>query len=409
MSTAIIHKRTSVSGRSPTTASLEYGELAVNTYDGKIFFKYNDGSGDVLATLREISTYSIDDLSDVDLSTAPTSGQVLKWNGSNWVAADDVDTTLTLGNESIGSLGDVDLTGITNGQVLKWDSANSKFIAADDTDTDTGILYTDLSATNASASGSGSLAYNNTNGVFTFTPPDLSSYLTTIDLTSESIDELSDVDTSTVAPTNGQALLWNGSAWAPGTVSTGSGTITWSGGNIEGAVFTYTLSSDTTTVSGADDNGNTLLFNGTAVTVYVNGVRLVNSDDYTASSGTTITFQETIFSGSIVEVIANESLNSDEVSISTTNATAVYTASATKVRSVKLIIQMSHSTGGYHVTEVLVIHNGSTTYDTEYGTIFSSNSLGTVSSQINAGNLEVLVTPVSANTDVRCKVLSIDI
>jgi len=108
MSTAIIHKRTSVSGRSPTTASLEYGELAVNTYDGKIFFKYNDGSGDVLATLREISTYSIDDLSDVDLSTAPTSGQVLKWNGSNWVAADDVDTTLTLGNESIGSLGDVD-------------------------------------------------------------------------------------------------------------------------------------------------------------------------------------------------------------------------------------------------------------------------------------------------------------
>jgi len=39
-----------------------------------------------------------------------------------------------------------------------------------------------------------------------------------------SIDDLSDVDTSTVAPTNGQALVWDGTAlvWEPGTVS-GSG------------------------------------------------------------------------------------------------------------------------------------------------------------------------------------------
>ena len=42
-----------------------------------------------------------------------------------------------------------------------------------------------------------------------------------------SIDDLSDVDTSTVAPTNGQALVWNSTnnEWEPGTVS-GSGTVT---------------------------------------------------------------------------------------------------------------------------------------------------------------------------------------
>jgi len=33
------------------------------------------------------------------------------------------------------------------------------------------------------------------------------------------IDDLSDVDTTTVAPTNGQALIWDGSQWEPGTVA----------------------------------------------------------------------------------------------------------------------------------------------------------------------------------------------
>jgi len=40
-------------------------------------------------------------------------------------------------------------------------------------------------------------------------------------INSESVDELSDVDTSTVAPTNGQALIWNStdSEWKPGDVA----------------------------------------------------------------------------------------------------------------------------------------------------------------------------------------------
>ena len=41
----------------------------------------------------------------------------------------------------------------------------------------------------------------------------------------KSIDLLSDVDTSSAAPTNGQALVWDagGSKWKPGTVSSGGG------------------------------------------------------------------------------------------------------------------------------------------------------------------------------------------
>ena len=50
------------------------------------------------------------------------------------------------------------------------------------------------------------------------------SLTSTVSLSSFSIDTLSDVDTSSVAPTNGQALVWNNSTsvWEPGTVATGA-------------------------------------------------------------------------------------------------------------------------------------------------------------------------------------------
>jgi len=45
-------KRTSISGKVPTVSNIELGELAMNTYDGRIFFEKNDGS----ATVQEILT-----------------------------------------------------------------------------------------------------------------------------------------------------------------------------------------------------------------------------------------------------------------------------------------------------------------------------------------------------------------
>lgn len=45
-------KRTAVSGKVPTTSNLELGELAMNTYDGRIFFEKDNGT----ATIQEILT-----------------------------------------------------------------------------------------------------------------------------------------------------------------------------------------------------------------------------------------------------------------------------------------------------------------------------------------------------------------
>lgn len=137
MANTVVLKRSAVEGKSPTTSDLALGELAINTYDGNLFFK-KDVSG--LETILSVATLtgsqtlsnktlsgftltgpivtsgnagtngyilvsagsgaapqwqantsgSLDGLTDVVISS-PESDQVLKFNGSIWVnAASDV-------------------------------------------------------------------------------------------------------------------------------------------------------------------------------------------------------------------------------------------------------------------------------------------------------------------------------
>ena len=82
--------------------------------------------------------------------------------------------------DSIGELTNVNLSGISNNQILKWDSDQGMFIAAADVSGGGGgggLTYADFSVSVAAA-GSANLSYNNLTGVYTYTPPDLSSYLT---------------------------------------------------------------------------------------------------------------------------------------------------------------------------------------------------------------------------------------
>ena len=92
------------------------------------------------------------------------------------------------------------------------------------------------------------------------------------DISGNSIDDLADVDTSTAAPTNSQALLWNGSNWVPGDISTLDAvrldaedkTITYTDGNVTAvtglevqASITYNLDGTVNTVS-KTSNGTTV-------------------------------------------------------------------------------------------------------------------------------------------------------
>lgn len=63
-------KRTSVSGKVPTTATLELGELAINTYDGKIYFEKDSGTPSIeeIVTTNSTTTGSIELIGSVTAS-----------------------------------------------------------------------------------------------------------------------------------------------------------------------------------------------------------------------------------------------------------------------------------------------------------------------------------------------------
>jgi len=113
-------------------------------------------------------------------------------------------------SESIGNLSDVDTTGVANNSILKYNSTSGNWEIG--LDTDTGIVYTDLSVgAEGTPSGDGSLAYNNTTGEFTYTPPTASGLGALEDITGESIGDLSDVTFASLA--SGDVLSYNGANW----------------------------------------------------------------------------------------------------------------------------------------------------------------------------------------------------
>ena len=59
----------------------------------------------------------------------------------------------------------------------------------------------------------------------------------------------------------------------------------------------------------------------------------------------------------------------------------------------------------YHSTEINVLHDGSTAYITEYGTIFSGSSLATFDATISSGNL-LLQATMGSNSSATIKVMS---
>ena len=76
---------------------------------------------------------------------------------------------------------------------------------------------------------------------------------------------------------------------------------------------------------------------------------------------------------------------------------AVDTFAVATYRSSKYIVQITQGTN-YQVSEILVIHNDTTTTMTEYGMMNTNGSLGTFATDINTGNVRLLVTMGSATS-----------
>jgi len=97
-------------------------ELESHLTDVSDVYTNNDGS----LTDDDLSDNNLTDLSDVSIST-PSSGQVLKYNGTAWVnGVDDTgtDSADDLSDNSISDLSDVSVSSPSDGEVLTYDSAS---------------------------------------------------------------------------------------------------------------------------------------------------------------------------------------------------------------------------------------------------------------------------------------------
>lgn len=89
--------------------------------------------------------------------------------------------------------------------------------------------------------------------------------------------------------------------------------------------FTYTVSSSTTTITGNDDSGDSLIYDAPYIDVYLNGVKMVNGTDVTVTSGTSIVFANPIgTSGTdVVDVVTFGTFNLASFSIGDANDVSI--------------------------------------------------------------------------------------
>ncbi len=221
--------------------------------------------------------------------------------------------------DSIGAIGNVNAIGAAEGQILKFDSASQKFILASD-------------ATGGGGGGSGTVDSAQTISLIEATVD--SDYIgTKVDFTrGEFVNEKSQYTAtaaqsvfnhSSIDPThldvylNGVLQVVNDDytantsavTFTAGVDSGYSVTIVEKRGRVatqRGLVeskYYFTTPTPITAITGTDDNGITLDYSDGFLDVYLNGILLKDSDDYSTNAGTTVTLVSATDSNDLVTLI----------------------------------------------------------------------------------------------------------
>lgn len=72
----------------------------------------------------------------------------------------------------------------------------------------------------------------------------------------------------------------------------------------------------------------------------------------------------------------------------------------TTYRSVKYEVQISWNSE-YHLTEIRLVHDDTEAYMTQYGEMYTIDSLGEFDADVQSGNLRLLFTPINNNTSIK--------
>ena len=315
-------KRSSTQHKVPGTSDVALGELAINTYDGRVFFKKNDGSDSIehIVTTDSITTGSISLTSKLTSATLTLSGlsaqnseaTSLMINGSGVVG------TRELGSNAFNSTGFTTNTGTVDTSGTPVDNDFAKFTDANTIEgRNASETKTDLSLNNventaiSTFAGSTNITTLGTIGTGTWQGTAISTtYLSgqsgtnTGDETKTSINALDITEVGTI-----DSGVWNGTAIASAYLDSDtahlSGTQTFSG--------TKTFTNESTH-NGGIKLGNDDKIRWTSDDVYIAGTTSSDNIDFVVGAGSRFNISQT-------DIDMKVPVNVDDATQSTTKTT----------------------------------------------------------------------------------------
>ena len=208
MATVVQLKRSETTGVIPTANDIAVGELAVNLADGALYTKRTDGAIIEIGVSEQVPVFFAD---EVDLGDLTSAGETYDMGGldggspaSSGIQLTDISVTDSGGDGSLAynsSTGVITYTGPSATDVRAHFSASTGINITDGAISTSITQYTDALARGAvsvtDSGGDGSLSYDNTTGVFTYTGPAAADYQAAISVTDSGGDGSLSYDNTT--------------------------------------------------------------------------------------------------------------------------------------------------------------------------------------------------------------------
>jgi hypothetical protein len=313
-------------------------------------------------------------LTDVAQVT-PTDGHVLTYSSSN--------TTYYFaeaagGSSTLAELTDVAQVTPSDGQVLKYSTSNTTYYFADGTITSSSFQATTANGTQT-----------------TFTSP-IS--------TSDPKDVLVTIDGVLQIPTTDYSISGTTVTISPAPLN--DSVVVVRTGGIPVATQLQDLS-DIAQVTPTD--GHVLKYSSANSTYYFaaeSGAAGGVSNAYLTSTFTTNTDFQSYVSNTNPRITSLEArpyiTTANDETIATASQTVVDSFSATAFRSAKYIVQVTHDDDNnrFQTSEVLLVHNGSAAFLTEYGSVATAGPIASIDADVSGGNVRLLVTPSYNNSTI---------
>ena len=302
-------KRSAVSGNAPTTAQLELGELALNTYDGKLFTEINTGSASIVEIgghLRHLHVSGITTLTGNVVVGGTVDGRDLATDGSK---LDNIESGATQ-DQTASEILDLIKTVDGAGSGLDADTldgvSSASFLRSDTNDTFTGVL---------TVNGRIGLTGNSFHG----------------NVYSTGISTISGFRFPTTDGDEDQALVTDGNGSLSFKTLSGGGSATGAATTISAGVTTATQGQTVFTTVHPHNDGTT----ARSVQVFLNGLKQRPSGagnatkDFTASSNSTITLENGTTVGDEVRTVVYYNHTIDEEYFTATEGQTLFTLTGT--------------------------------------------------------------------------------